>query len=305
MPTWVGRLGRSDGVSWGSEIAQDTWVLVGHAIATVFRVWGRNLPRFLLLTLVCYLPIIGWYALHQIDAFQTWANEHLYRRVYELHPALHPSEVIGLGWIALAIGGAAIAICTIAELRGARTSIWRALWLALRHVFALAVIALAVRLATYGVAAAIQIARWDPMLPPYRSTSEIWMAVFAVLWIVTSSVFLAAAPAAIAERRGPLSAIARNFAVLRGAWPKVLAIGTLHYALAFGIYYGVSSLMMPWIMSDFTDDTRWRLIVYGQVRMIIELVLFSLASVIAAVIYERARAAKEGPAPDQLDRVFE
>lgn len=305
MPTWVGRIRAHDGVSWGSEIAQDRRVTVGNVLATTLRVWGRNLPRFLLLTLVCYVPILGWYALHWSEGFQELANKYLYRPLMELHPALHRNDVIGLGWIVFAIAGGAIAICTVAELRGQRTSIWRGLALALRHALSLIVVAFFARVVTHGISLAIEIARWDRdqlFRQDTYTTSE--LAFFAVLWIVTSAIFITAGPAAVVERRGPFAAIARGLAVLRGQWLKVLAVGTLHYALRVGVFYGLSFLMLPWVMEAGTANIEARFFVYSHIRLALEILLFALLPLLAAVIYERAREAHEGPAPEQLDRVF-
>jgi hypothetical protein len=304
MPTWVGRIGRHDGVSWGSEIAQDTRVTVGNALATIVRVWGRNLPRFLLLTVVCYLPIVGGYAVLSIDAVEALLNKHVYLALYELHPGLDAREVVGLGWIVLAVFGAAIALCTVAELRGARTSIWRGLALAIRRTLPLIAVAFIARLATHGIALAIRIARWDPDGSLYQNADTIYaQAFFSVLWIVTSALFIAALPVAAIERRGAFAAIARGFAVLRGQWPKVLAVVLVHYVLVVALYVGLSQLMLPWIMGS--EDFEHRFMIYGFIRFALELVLFALGPTVAAVIYERAREAKEGPAPDQLDRVFD
>ena len=304
MPTRVGRFRARDGVSWGSEIAQDTRVTVGSVLAAGFRVWGRNLPRFLLLTVVCWVPLFGWYALHWIDAFDALVKEHIYMRLYDLHPALMESRAFGLGWIPFSVFGGAIAVCTVAELRGERVSIWRGLGLAVRHALSLIVLAFVIRLATYGISVAIQIARWDPRVIFFEQRAGIfWRAFYAVLWLVMSSLFVAALPAAAVERRGPFSAIARGFAILRGNWIKVLAVGIVLYVVVFLLYYGLAQAMLPWVMTG--EDTHDRFVIYSNVRVGLEILLFALAPVLAAVIYEHAREAKEGPAPTQLDRVFD
>jgi hypothetical protein len=304
MPTWVGRIARHDGVSWGSEIAEDGQVTVGNTLATIVRIWGRNLPRFLLLTVVCYLPIAGVYALLSIDAIGAVLDKHVYEPLWKLHPGGHAQDFVSLRWTVFAVFGAAIALCTVAEVRGARTSIWRGLALALRRTLPLIAVAFVVRLATHGIALAIRIVRWDPHASMYENVDSIyWQVFFSVLWIVTTALFIAALPAAAVERRGPFAAIARGFTMLRGHWLAVLAILLVHYVLVTALYVGLSQLMFPWMMQ--ADDVENRFMIYALVRFALELLLLALVPVIGAVIYERAREAKEGPAPDQLDRVFD
>ncbi|MBA3502893.1 MAG: hypothetical protein M4D80_04780 [Myxococcota bacterium] len=278
---------------------------VGNVLATTFRLWGRNLPRFFLLTVVCYLPIVGWYALHEISAVKDALHNYLYEPLFRLHPMLHP-EAVGLGFIPLAVFAAAAAVCIVATLRDERASIWRGLAVALRRLPALVVIALVTRLATTGIASVIRIVRYDPDRP-YASpdTTYPWLVLLAVIWIVAWSFFISAIPAATLERRGPFSAIARGFALARGNWIKILAVVLVHYVLVFALYMTVSQLMLPWVFGGDHEDTQSRLQIYAYVRLGIEVLLVPLAAILAAVVYERLRAAKEGPAPNQLDRVFD
>ena len=133
---------------------------VGNVLATTVRLWARNLPRFFLLTVVCFLPIIAWNILLSIDAIAGALYEHVYYPLQRLHPALGPHVVSG-EWITDALLGSAIALCVVGILRDERLSIWRALGATLRRLPSIVGVALIVRLLTWGPGTLIAVLRWD------------------------------------------------------------------------------------------------------------------------------------------------
>lgn len=274
---------------------------VGHVLRTAFLLWFRNLPRFLLLTAVCFVPIVGWYLLLRIPAVSRAVFAYVEVPLAKLHPVLEGQAASGR-WIVFALLGAAIATCTVARLRGERASIWRGLASAVRRAPWLVGTALIVRLATTGVITAIQIAQWDPE-DRFRTPSLTSIIAHDALWVALASLFLAAIPAAVIERRGVLSAIARGFTLARGARIRVLAALLVYQALMAGIYYLLYRLVLVPAFTEY-GFSSWRYELYAWLQFGIQVVFAALAPILAAVIYERLRAAKEGPSEGELDRVF-
>lgn len=274
---------------------------VGNVLATTVRLWARELPRFFLLTVICFVPIIAWNILMSVDAVGGALYEHVYHPLQRLHPALGPHVVSG-EWITDALLGAAITLCVVGRLRDERVSIWRALGATLRRLPSIVGIALIVRLLTWGPGMVIAVLRWDEnQFVPRFSLLE-W-TLSELLWIVLMSLFLVALPVAIAERRGVWSSIGRAFALGRGERSKVFAVKLVHTAVLVALFYGTSWVLL--LSSDTAADYGRRFMVYAYVRFGIELVIASLAAVLAAVVYERLRASKEGATPTQLQTVFD
>jgi len=274
---------------------------VGSVLATTFRVYGRNLPRFFLLTVLAYVPIVGFSFLLEIDAVQELVAK-LYNWFARLHPALRYDAPSG-SWIPIAMLAAAIAVCTVGTMRDQRTSIWRGAATAFRRIHWIVITAFLVRLSTEGVSTVVQIALWDDETRFYRAFSLTAYVAYAALWIVLGTIFLVAIPAVALERRGPFSALARAWTLARGERLKVLAIVLVHYVLVVGLYYGLYFAMMsdPGDVSNIED----RFLYYGFARLALEVFLAPLHAVLVAVVFERLRAAKEGPGEDQLQRVFD
>jgi hypothetical protein len=270
---------------------------VGNVLATTVRIWIRNLPRFLLLTVICYLPILGWNLLYA--AQHEVLDEHVFRPIARLHPEL--LDAVSGHWIPLTVLGAAVAVCTVGRLGDERVSIWRALAIALRRLPWLVGVGLIVRFATTGVMTVIAIVRWDDAAFGTRA-SAVETIVYELLLVALVSLFIAAVPAAAVERRGVFSSIARAFTLARGERFKVFAIKLVHTAVITGIFVAADLLLFQ--LSATAADYGQNYLIYAYVRLAMQVILYSLAGVLAAVIYERLRASKEGPAPSVLQRVF-
>lgn len=274
--------------------------MVGNVLATTFRIWIRNLPRFLLVTAIAFVPIVGWNFLLAIDEVGQFFNKHFYQPFVELHPALR-FDIPSGSWIPFALLTGAIAPCVVAILRDERISIWRGVAIAFRRAPWLIAIALIVRMSTTWVLTLVQIALWDGDRFYLSRTTFEWIG-YTLLWVALASILLTAMPVAVTERRGVFSSLARAWRLARGERIKVFAVVFVHHALMVAIYYGLYMVMIGW---QPTDDFRERFEIYGYVRLGAELVLASLYVVLAAVLFERLRASKEGPAETQLQRVFD
>ena len=272
--------------------------MVGNVLATSFRSWVRNFPRFFLLTVIAYVPIIAFYLLllnDRIGEVVGW----VFNWYTQLHPALR-HDTPGLAWIPFGIFNGAIAVCIVGQLRDERVSIWRALAIALRHAHWIVAIALLARVATTLPITLIEIARWDDQRW-LRGRSELTMAAYAAISIAITSYVVCALPAAAVERRKLAGAFVRAWRVVRGERWKVLVVVLVHYALTFAIsmtlFYGILVRAV-----NYGSD---RIMLYSYLRFGIEILMLPLAPIIAAVLFERLRAAKEGPAETQLQRIFD
>jgi len=274
---------------------------VGNVLGTTVRIWVRNLPRFFLLTVICYVPILAWNLAISIDSFGGWVMEHVDFPLQRLHPALQLEAASG-AWIPFAVLGAAIAMCTVGRLRDERVSIWQGLAWTLRRLPWIVGVAFLVRIVTYGVSLTITIARWDDgRYFLLRSTFE--YVLVELLWVVLMSLVFVAIPVAIVERRGVFASIRRSLVLGRGERIKVFAVKLVHTVVFSAVFFGTTWLFL--VSSDDMTQYADRLVIYAYVRFGINAFLMSLASVLAAVVYERLRAAKEGATPSQLQTVFD
>jgi hypothetical protein len=116
---------------------------------------------------------------------------------------------------------------------------------------------------------------------------------------------LAIGPAVVIERRGPLSAIRRGFALGRGNYFKLLALCVFWQLLFAAVQLGLWHLLVPPpTLADFDTHVARRELYYW-IMIGVELVYAILGAVHEAVVFERLREAREGPPEAQLDRVFE
>lgn len=272
---------------------------VGNVFAATFRIWFRNLPRFLLLTVICWLPIVAFDFLLVNDAVMAFMNRHIYGPLMEVHP--EAIEAAFGSWLPLSVLVAAIAMCTVGQLRDEPLSIWRGLAIALRRLPWIIAVALVVRLATWGVVMVITILRSDPQ--DFTRERMIEDVLSDLLWIVLLSLFVATIPAAVVERRGVLATLGRAFVLARGQRIRVFAIKLAHHVLLVALYMGSNHLLLASSDSMAQYGERFRILAY--VRLGMNVVLASLAAVLAAVVYERLRESKEGATPGQLQNVFD
>ncbi|MDQ3336440.1 MAG: hypothetical protein M4D80_14830 [Myxococcota bacterium] len=270
---------------------------VGDVLATTVKIWVRNLPRFFLLTVICYLPILGWSWLYA--AHHEVLDEHVFKPIARLHPEL--ADVVSGKWVPLTVLSAAVAVCTVGRLGDERVTIWRALVIAMRRLPWLVGVAFIVRVATTGVMTVIAIVRWDDDAFATRASAAETI-VYEVLLVALVSLFIVAVPVAAVERRGVLSSIARAFTLARGERVKVFAIMLVETVAIAGIFIGADLLLLQ--VSDTATEYGQNFLIYAYVRFAMRVILYSLAGVLAAVIYERLRASKEGPVPSMLQRVF-
>lgn len=272
---------------------------VGNVLAATFRIWARNLPRFLLIGLVCFAPVIAWYVLIRIDAIRELAQRYYYRPVWELHPALQ--NITGGDWIAGGLLYGAIAAVVVRLVRSERIGVFRGLGRAVRRGGSLFVGSLAEHIATSGVITVVIMLLWSRERWLWGGTGPYVWILWSAAWVVMHSLFCIVWPVAVIEGRGPLSTIARTFALARGNRFKVIAIVLVLWVLIAGLNYAMYELFFR---TNDLDSYRRNMEIYGYVRFSVEILFSTLSATTLAVTYEQLREAKEGPTPDALDRVF-
>jgi heme exporter protein D len=271
---------------------------VGNVLATTFRIWLRNLPRLVLIAVICYLPVFAFYMLRYIDAFADVTQRYYYDPIWKLHPALQ--IVTGGEWIAYAMTYGAIASVVVARIRGERLGIFRGLGRALRRSPSLIGVEFLVHLATTGVITLATMCIWSRDEWMWRGTGIYGWILWGASAVVLSSLIYVVAPVAVIERKRPLSTIVRNFALTRGDRFKVLAIVLVLWVIAAAASYSMLRLFLHYV---FAGD-RFYIELYGYARLGFDLLFATLAATNIAVTYEQLREAKEGPTPEALDRVF-
>ena len=274
---------------------------IGNVLGTTFRIWGRRLPRFVVLVLLFHVLLLGWYALLWTDWGGRIVERYYFRPLFDAHPILSGTASSGM-WIITTLLGASIALWVIGHLRGERVALGDAIAGTLRRVLGLFVVGLVVRMLTLGVLVLGAMLLWDR--DEWYSRGDGTFIVWGVAWTILMSLLVAVVPALVVERRGPLSALARGFALGRGHRIKVFAIVLVGQVLYFGVYFLLYTFMIPSPYDDL-ETYRWRLELYGYVTLAVEALLASLWAVGDAVVYEKLREAKEGPAPSQLHSVFD
>lgn len=270
---------------------------VGGVLATSVRIWARNLPRFMAITVLCYLPVIGWELamVYQVDPFLG-----LYRGYDDFLSLLHPVLRVlpGGRFVAHACMAAAVTQGTLVALTSKPAPIVRGLQAAVRRFFPVMGVALIVWVASGGVMTALNllVGRWENV--------NLFIFGSAVYYAVAISLFYLAVPIATVERRAVIGSIAHGFALARGARIRVFAIA-LVWQFAFGAVYVLVELALtrgPGAkFGVYLFDTQ----LFGLVVLGTQAVLSSFQLVSAAVTYRLLRNDKEGPPADELVTVFE
>lgn len=275
---------------------------LGDAFGTSLRLWARHLPRYLVLTAIFYLPLVGW----QLLGATAWGQRVLYEYyvqplLLDYHPALYQLGGSAM-WIMATFLSASVAVFVVAKLRGERAPLARSIGLPLRRAVAVLAAGAVVHVLTTGVIVVGALVLWTR--DEWFDVNEVVFLVGAIAWIVLSSLVFATLPAMIAEHRGPLSALRRAFVLARGHRVRVFAIVLVGHALLLGIALGLRAVLLDLAFEGSPETARTRFVLHAWISLAIELLAASLWAVARAVVYERLRAAREGPASNELQRVF-
>jgi hypothetical protein len=267
----------------------------GSVLATTFRIWLRNLPRFVLIAAIFYVPVFGFYFSRHIPAVDDYLQVHYYQPIWKTHPAL--LTITGADWIAQVLINGAIACCVVAQIRDQRIGMFRALGRTLRRSLSLFCAGLVQHLVAIGATTVVMMCIWSKEEWVWHGTGTYGWVLWSAMWLVVSSFLYQTAPIAVIERRS--WTVGRDLALARDNRFKVLAIILVLWVLVVVVDYAMVQLML----GDMEAYSR-NFEIYGYVRMLLGLIFSTLSATAMAVTYEQLREAKEGPTPEALDRVF-
>lgn len=251
-------------------------------------IYGRRFgPLFVLVVLAYAVVLAGMEIGRRLDVVQR-AIGHVFIWFME-HGLVPKPQVVSLAWVPLAVLSAAIAIAVTARLRDEQVAWPRALARACRRAPVVIAVAFVVRIATLGIATTFQLLS--------TTTSGLFRMVgYNLIWIAMMSLVVTAVVVAAVERRGIVGSIVRGWRLADGARVRVFVLVLVAHVATTLLFVTLETLVIPDRSSNFE--------LYGDLATALEILLAPIAPLVATVIYERLRIAKEGPAATQLERVF-
>jgi hypothetical protein len=237
-----------------------------RALGLSFQIWFRNFVPFTLLTAVLYAPVFIWVA--TLDFESAGSLQDLVDRVF-LWPIY---AVTALATLLAPM----LTYRVIQDLNGQRVSMMASIQHGMRGFIPAILVAVVVNLLQFipfgGIAAA-----------------------------VITCIYFVAAPAAVAERLGPFTALARSATLTTGRRGGIFGLTFL-----IGIVFIV--LLLAWIQpslddpgaSFFADLRQNSLILVGALG-----ILHMFTGIVEAVSYALLRQDKDGMSHEALARVFE
>ena len=266
---------------------------VGRVIATSVRIWGRNLPRFIAITALVYVPLIAWNAAGEVDAlrevvasYHGWlSTQHLVLRV------LPDGRFVVFTCAAVAVTHGALVALT-----GKPAPIGGGLSTAVRRFFPV----IGVSLVAWVTDLVVDVLHW--FVWPQGVAAVLLSRVLTSL--ILPSLFYLVVPVATAERRAVVGSIVRGFALARGRRIRVFAIVIVEQVVWGGLYWGTAVV----VLSDRGSEPAARLatlVLYRFVVLGLRVVVSSFGTVMAAVTYRLLREDQEGQPAEVLAEVFE
>lgn len=237
----------------------------GSALGRGFGIWIKNLPSFLILSIICYSPLLAYTAVSfsgtlTLDSITTWT------------------------WIALALGliiqnvaAAAILYGVIQQLRGQHAGIGESLGVGLKRLFPVLGVGIVVGLAVLA-----------------------GMIALIIPGIIIACMLYVAVPAAVVERPGVGGALKRSQELTSGYKMQIFGIVLILFLIDFVIDYLLKkSFLDPQTLSEMSVKK------YLWISLGASIVHASLTAAVTGVVYHDLRVAKEGVATEDLAKVFE
>lgn len=243
---------------------------IGVVLGTGFRIWGKNLPAFLLIACVVYSPLIVWGLTAASGAGGPTAVETFTR--------WH-----GLAEMLLSLfAAAAITYGVVMELQGHHASI--------------------------GASFATGLARFFPVLGVALLSGLcilLGILLLVIPGIIVFCMLYVATPAAVLERPGITGALSRSRELTRGHKLEIFGLLFLLGMINGGIAYAAQELIVKGDM-DFPELMELATVKrYIYVQLALNVVTGSLAAVMSAVAYYYLRSEKEGTTATELASVFD
>ena len=239
---------------------------VFRAIGLSFKSWFRNFIPFTLIAAVLYSPVLIWLA--TLDLSQTRSLDELLNDVF-----VRPIYVlIGLS----ALLAPLMTYRVIQELNGTKVSILTSIKYGLRGI-----------LPGVFLAVITNVAQLVPM--------------GGIISAIITCIFFVAAPAAVAEKVGPIQAFSRSSELTSGRRWGI-------FGLTFLIGLMLIGLLMVWIVPMFqsSEEQLMSSMKSSAIMLVVTMGIFQMfTGIVQAVSYALLRMDKEGVSHDELAKVFE
>lgn len=251
---------------------------VGDALGRGIAIWLKNLPAFLVLTILVYSPVVVYTA---ITASRPLLGDTATLQRYEL-------VVFALQFPLNLVATAAVLYGAIQQLRGRHVAIADSIAVGLRRLFPVLGV---------GLLSTLIAGVWfTVVLLPFGQALVLPALIPAVIF---SCMLYVAVPAAVVERPGLFGALRRSRQLTSGRRGQIFAII---------LVVGVLHLIAGFLLDSFFDQdtlTDHQLKVSMWLRLGVDIALAALAAAVNGVVYHDLRAAVDGASTEELVRVFE
>jgi hypothetical protein len=246
---------------------------VGRVLGTGFRVWGRNLVPFLVITSLIYAPLIIW-GVTLVSGGVTL--EHLDKVGKFVQYSGGIDSLLNL------VVSAALTYGVVMELQGQRASIGACIGTGLARFFpVLGVVFLSILCVLAGL-----------------------LAIIVGAFVVLCMLFVAT-QASVIEKPGLIGALKRSRELTRGHRLQIFGLLIVLGIMNWGAQKIVENVMLPKQTVGNLDQFLKAIPAYLYVDIGRQLIITSIGAVMAAVSYVHLRQEKEGTSVAELARVFE
>ncbi len=245
---------------------------IGAVLGTGFKIWFKNLPAFLLITIVVYIPMLVW----GISLAQGDMN------LEAIHRFDRYGSIVML--LLNILAAAAITYGVVMELQGHHAGI--------------------------GACFATGLARFFPVLGVAILSGLAIGAGFLLLivpGIIVYCMLYVATPAAVLERNGITGALGRSKELTQGHKLEIFGLLFVIFIINFGMQLLAQQVLVNTDnIGSWSEDEIYSLIRRAiYVQLALNVIIGSLGGVMQAVAYYYLRGEKEGTSADELARVFD
>jgi hypothetical protein len=259
---------------------------VGEVLSRGFGVFLKNLPSFLLLTVLVASPMILytiWVVSGELTLpkLERWA------------------QVVGIGnFLCAFIATGAVMYGTVQQLRGERPRIGASLAIGFRRLLPILGVFILLLLCMIGVfvGSLIPIA----ILSAFIGNAAGFLVLVTICWLMCT--LYVSVPVVVIERVGLMGSLGRSRDLTAGHRFGIFAIQVVYMLLWFGANYALRELFMNMVAK--ADEPVVVAKVYLLVVEGVNILFMTLFSVLCAVTYNDLRQAKEGVGTEELASVF-
>ncbi|MFT3696164.1 MAG: hypothetical protein QM831_23700 [Kofleriaceae bacterium] len=255
---------------------------VGSVLGTGFRVYGRNIIAFTLITAILYIPL-GAYTMWLVNNIEHQTGSSL----------LKGAGITLLMTLFLdAFVTATLTYGVVKELQGERASIGKCLAVGFSRmfpVFGVAILAGLAMVALPLVASFLGIAMKSP------EATLLLLLLSIIPAIIIACMLYVATPASVIEKPGVFGALSRSRELTSGNKGAIFGIRFMLGLIGFGVGKIEGAM--------FTDASSLKTFMYVDFGT--KIILGAIGSCVAAVAYYSLRATKEGTSANELASVFE